>query len=170
MKTARPVLLVFMAVSIAAPAIVKNVWPVYGPWLAHLAVRLAQEIAPTQHVIVAGTTVFTAQTEMRITTECSGASGVRTFSMIGTVVLLLNWRHAANLKFLLAYLGSVATLWLYNLARLAYEIVYGAQQYGVSEIMVVVVSGLLALAAVHMARPAVEPAAITGSVDTLQRG
>jgi len=152
MKMAKPTLLVLMAVSIAAPAIVRNRWPVYGPWLVHQAVCLAQAIAPSQPILVAGTTVFTAQTEMLISTDCSGALGVRTFSIIGAVVLLLNWRYAANFRFLLLYLGSEAILWLYNLARLAFEIIYGEQQYGVSEIMVVVVAGLLALAAVRMAR------------------
>lgn len=153
MKIAKPILfVVFMAASIAAPAIVKAQWAVYGPWLVHLAARLAQDLAPSQPIIVAGTTVFTARTEMFISAECSGAGGVRAFSIIGVVVLLLNWRYAANFRFLLLCFCSEAILWLYNLARLAYEIVYGEQQYGVSEIMVVVVSGLLALAAVRMAR------------------
>jgi hypothetical protein len=168
-KSAKPILLLFMALSIEAPAIVRHLWPVYGPWLVHVAAGLAQDIAPSQHILVAGMIVFTPQTEVLISTECSGAQGVRTLSIIAVVVLLLNWRHATNLRFLLLYLGSEAILWLYNLARLAYEISYGQKQYGVSEMMVVIVAGLLALGAVRMARPPGGLSTVAGSVRPLEQ-
>jgi hypothetical protein len=170
MKLAKPMLLVALAASFAAPAVAQREWPVYGPWLVRLAVRIVHNVVPSQQIIVAGTTVFTPQTEMIITTDCTGAQGIRLLSLICTAVLLLNWRHAANLRFLILYLGAPATLWLYNLARLAFEIVYGEQRYGVSEIMVIAASGVLALAAVRMARQRREHAGVVSSVAGATRG
>ncbi len=170
MRFVRPILLILVAASIAAPAIVKERWPVYGPWLARLAARLAQDIVPSQHILVAGTTVFTPRTEVLISAECSGAQSIRTFGIIGIVVLLLNWRYAANWRFLILYVGSEAILWLYNWARLAFEILHGQQQYGVSEIMVVLVSGMLALAAIRMARSRRGLSGAAGLARVVERG
>lgn len=152
MKSAKPILLLFMAVSLAAPAIVRDVWPVYGPWLVQLAVRLARDIAPSQQILTVGTTVYTSRTEVHISAACAGAHSMQLFGLVGLAVLLLKRRRAIGYGFLILYLGSLAILWLHNLARLVSAIVYGETHYGTSEIIVVALSGLLALAAFRMAR------------------
>lgn len=153
MKASRLILVALVTLFIAGPAIARNGWSFYGPWLTHLASDLAQQIDPTQRMVVVQTRVFTPRAEAKVTTACGGFAGIRTFSLLFAVLMAVSWRAMSKPSFLVLYLAAVVLLWLHNLARIVVAIVRGGEtHYGTSEMTIVVLIGLLALAVARAGR------------------
>ena len=112
---------------ISAPVLVANHWAAYGPWFTDVVSTVAQKAAPAQRIVTLGTIVFTPRAEATVTTACDGFEGIRTFSILFGVVLLLNWRYMANLKFVVLYLSAVLLLWCHNAARIIVAIIQGGE-------------------------------------------
>ena len=147
MKLTRFVLVSFVALFVSAPAAATSHWGIYGPWFASIAGNLARRVSPSQRIVVVGTRVFTPHAEGTITMWCGGFQGIRAFSILFAVALLLNWRNSAKLRILILYIGGVVLLWCRNLAGVTLAIVRGGEtHYGTSALAVLVLSIILAIA------------------------
>jgi hypothetical protein len=149
-RIAGVVLAGLVAFFVCAPAVVASHWLVYGPWFTGVVAKVAQGAAPSQRIVTVGTIVFTPRAKATVTTSCDGFEGIHTFSLLFGVLLLLNWRRMARLKFVGLYLSAVALLWCHNAARIVAAIVHGGEtHYGTSEMMIVMLAGILAFVAVR---------------------
>src|SRR5579864_8598782 len=133
MKVTRFALVILVALFVAAPGIANNHWRVYGPWFTGIAGNLAHKVSPSQRIVVVGTRVFTPHAEATVTMWCDGFQGVRLFSILFGITLLLNWRYATKLRLLFFYVSAIVLLWCRNLAGVILAIVRGGEtHYGTS--------------------------------------
>jgi hypothetical protein len=166
-KIAGLILAGLVASFISAPAVVTSQWRAYGPWFTDLVGGVAQWVAPSERIVAVGTIIFTPRAEATVTTACDGFEGIRTFSILFGVVLLLNWRRVAQLKFVVLYLAAVLFLWCHNAARIVIAILLGGEtHYGSSETMIVVLAGILAFIAIR-SRSAFPSSAAPGDKSTI---
>ena len=128
---------------------VASQWRNYGPWFTGLVASVAQRAAHSQRIATVGTVVFTPLAEATVTTDCDGFEGIRIFSMLFGVVLLLNWRSVAKFKFVVLYLSAVLFLWCQNAARIVAALIFGGEtHYGTREMAIIVLAGILAFVAI----------------------
>jgi hypothetical protein len=131
-----------------APALVAGRWSGYGPWFTGAVGWAAQWAAPSQHIVFIGTIVFTPRAIVRVAVGCDGFAGIRTFSILCGLVVLLNYRRMSAWRFCGLYISGVLLLWMHNAARVVRAVVAGGEtHYGTSEMMVVALALGLALVA-----------------------
>jgi len=147
LKVARTILIGSIAFFVLwAPALVAAHWSGYGPWFTGAVGWAAQRAAPSQRIVVIGTTVFTPRAEVRVAIGCDGFAGIRTFSILCGLILLLNYRRTSALRFCSLYISGVLLLWIHNAARVVRAVVAGGEtHYGTSAMMVLALAFGLAL-------------------------
>ena len=149
MRIAKFILVALVAFFVVlAPTLVSSDWDTYGPWFVRGVAGLARQIAPSQRIMTVGTVAFTPTAEVTVGISCDGFAGMRTFSLLFGLILLLTWRRMDAWKFIAMYLAAIAILWIHNAARIVSAIVQGGEtHYGSRAIMIVLLAGGLALAA-----------------------
>jgi exosortase/archaeosortase family protein len=113
MKPSGYVLAVLLALFITGvPYAIRMNWSSLGPfWAATAATFVAGARTEGDHVL-------TPRADVTITSQCSGAENIQIFSMLFATVFLMNWKRMQTWKAVLLYLGSLAGLAVFNLARI----------------------------------------------------
>ena len=92
--------------------------------------------------------MFTPRAIVRVAIGCDGFAGIRTFSILSGLVLLLNYRRMSAVRFCSLYISGVLLLWIHNAARVVRAVVAGGEtHYGTSALMVLALALGLALLA-----------------------
>jgi exosortase/archaeosortase family protein len=113
MKPSGYVLAVLLALFITGvPYAIRMNWSRLGPfWAAGAATFVPGARTEVDHVL-------TPRADVTITSQCSGAENIQIFSMLFATVFLMNWKRMQTWKAVLLYLGSLAGLAVFNLARI----------------------------------------------------
>jgi exosortase/archaeosortase family protein len=118
---------------VGVPNAIRINWSTVGPLYAKTAAFFVPHATP------AGDHVLTPAADVIITSQCSGAENIQTFSMLFATVFLMNWKRMQSWKSVLLYLGSLVGLALVNLARIL-TIVFRAREthYGLTNTLALI--------------------------------
>jgi hypothetical protein len=87
-------------------------------------------------------------------TACDGFEGIRTFSALFALILLLNYRRMGTWRFCVLYFLAVSLLFIHNTARVVGAVILGGEtHFHTSELMVLALACGLAVAAMRGGRP-----------------
>jgi len=136
-----------------SPSTLARHWSSYGPWFVRIVGWMARRIAPSQHVIATGTTLSTPWADVHVNPGCAGLTGIRIFSILFGMILILNWRRMARPLFCVLYASAILLLWLHNAARVTATVILGGEtHYGTTGVIIVGLAGGLALLAMLSTR------------------
>src|SRR5438045_8048745 len=94
------------------PYAIRINWSSVGPfWAAAAATFVPGARTEGDHVL-------TSWADVTIAAQCSGAENIQIFSMLFATVFLMNWKRMQTWKAVLLFLGSLAGLAFFNLARI----------------------------------------------------